>query len=595
MQVKKMGIKKAFFYNIDYDVTGILAHLPISIVQKLYLERHVRWKEYSIEYMTRKFFRISQGRYTFIAYDLWPFFQKSLDHAGELIGIQKKKLPGELIRNLSPYVYKKNRWKIDNYAIRDAQITQKLGDILCKGMKQIGMSTRRMYSPGYLAKSWLQKKNIRFEHIDEEKMEYMDRSYFGGRIEVFKRGSFKKLWLYDIKSSYPARIQHLPDITNAVYYWDSCIKTKDFCFIDAEITEQSDIPVLPWRWNVENLIIFPRCKRQRRVITGAEYFYLQEKKLAEIKILRVLNVEHNGKKPFASIVHELFEKRKEGDSAAIIYKLILNSISGIFHEKHMNYIQTDAIGAYKQYRKKIFSEISYNIGYRLGQKCQYARRWWEKKCDCKWCRDAKKLHIQEKEYRPKQKNLFLNQQKFYYGKEYNGHFFHAGLASYITAMARIALHHEMMRHKKNLVAVFTDCLILDKPSPYFCRTGKKAGLGEFEFQQCGEGIVLGSGIYQIGDMTKFRGFVLHQSLEKLLYANYNKTEIIIPQTVRNSMGMMIRRDISADSQINEIFDDEKILNINFDRKRMWERDFKNAGDVLKSQIQSSPKNLEDLL
>jgi hypothetical protein len=64
--------------------------------------------------------------------------------------------------------------------------------------------------------------------------------------------------------------------------------------------------------------------------------------------------------------------------------------------------------------------------------------------------------------------------------------------------------------------------------------------------------------------------------------------------MRVSLGIFVRRPVVAFDDFNAIKDKAKNLELNFDRKRVWKRNFKNAGDVLQSQISSAPISLDKL-
>lgn len=584
-----LKISKAMFFNIDYDVTAILAHLPEATCKRLYMSKHVVYKDYHIEYLTGKFFSIRRGRKKFVAYDLFPFFQIGLDASAKKIGLEvgKNELSLALLRDLSPGNYRKHKDLVDSYARQDAILTQHLADFIVGAVKNIGLSTQRLYSPGFLAKQYLRKQNARCGGVPKDFRSFIRSTYHGGRIEVFQRGAFRKLWVYDIKSSYPACIRQLPDISNA-RIWVSSEPESTFYFVQARVWDNSDLPLLPHKHN--GLTVFPKRNGEECFLTGAECDYLRDLG-NRIEILSCLNFGTKTGKPFKKIVDTLFKLRASGGGEGLLYKLILNSMYGVFAETIKNYSSADTLGVCRQLERMQRNAFRDKVVGVMGQKCPDARRYWLRECSCDYCNDTRLL-LRTYRNRLQEKPLFYSSNDFWYAWRKDGRFANIAYASYITAMARIALHREMIRHSKRLVAVFTDSLLLSARSPFLQDSGAK--LGEFELKESGRGLVIGSGVYQVGDMTKFRGFHIRESLIDILTKNLRKDVFAVPQTRRNSLGVLVRRGFENDEFLNGIFDDEKLLDLNFDAKRVWARSFSNCADALRNRITSAPFSLADL-
>lgn len=158
-------------------------------------------------------------------------------------------------------------------------------------------------------------------------------------------------------------------------------------------------------------------------------------------------------------------------------------------------------------------------------------------------------------------------------------------SSVITANCRIRVS-EMQRLYNSIVAVHTDSIISTKPLDI--KTG--SGLGEWEKSKEGEGIILGTGIYQIGEKSRFRGFPTKMPLIDLIPSSGKTMSIkrIAPQSWRET----VFRNQSL-RLINRFLETEKELKLNFDRKRLWLDDYTNYKQVRERTVESLPLVLVD--
>jgi hypothetical protein len=159
-----------------------------------------------------------------------------------------------------------------------------------------------------------------------------------------------------------------------------------------------------------------------------------------------------------------------------------------------------------------------------------------------------------------------------------GNLFLPVYASQITAKTRTTLIRECLERDISPIAFFTDAIVFEDPVNL-----KDEGLGTWSLEKRGEGVILGSGVYTIRkgeDVdTKLRGFKTSHSTDlfKLLEANKNKTHI--PQFNRRpvTLGELVHRFMGASKvELNHWMCREKRISVNFDRKRIWERDFGNC-------------------
>lgn len=152
--------------------------------------------------------------------------------------------------------------------------------------------------------------------------------------------------------------------------------------------------------------------------------------------------------------------------------------------------------------------------------------------------------------------------------------------SIITANCRVRIS-ELQQAHDSIIAVHTDSVISTKPLPL----PKKGHLGDIAFEIEGDGVILGSGIYQIGGKTKFRGFDTRKPLAELIPKKGKTLNVVKlrPFTWRE----IAHRSMSF-NKINRFEDVDRNLRLNFDTKRIWLEDYKDFSEVFKRNVESVP-------
>lgn len=161
-----------------------------------------------------------------------------------------------------------------------------------------------------------------------------------------------------------------------------------------------------------------------------------------------------------------------------------------------------------------------------------------------------------------------------------GSSWHPIFASVITANVRCRIS-EMQQLYKNVIAVHTDSIISTKPLDF----PDSGGLGDMVYELEGEGVIIGSGIYQIGDKSRFRGFDSREKLLDLLPEKGNKLNIEINRPY--SWREVAHRNMDVD-MINRFCDMPRNMRLNFDRKRIWLDDYKCFSELKERNVESVP-------
>jgi len=151
----------------------------------------------------------------------------------------------------------------------------------------------------------------------------------------------------------------------------------------------------------------------------------------------------------------------------------------------------------------------------------------------------------------------------------------------ITANVRLRIAR-LQNEYPEVCAVHTDSVLSTKKLPLRC-TDK---LGDWDLTVHGEGIILGSGIYQVNGKIRFRGFPSRISLTDLL--NKSPPIITIPDTRAISWKEAVFHHWGTDL-INQFKDIDKHININFDTKRLWDDTWKDGDDALNRVLDSEPR------
>lgn len=153
-------------------------------------------------------------------------------------------------------------------------------------------------------------------------------------------------------------------------------------------------------------------------------------------------------------------------------------------------------------------------------------------------------------------------------------------ASIITANTRLKVTEFQQKHPE-IIAVHTDSLISKKKLDF----KKTDTLGDFSYQKEGQGIMLGTGIYQIGNKTKFRGFESKTPLEEMINVDAETIDI---DTIRKYGWREVIFHNWETNLINRFCPDIKTLSCHFDNKRLWIDDYYSFKEVFQRNVESFP-------
>lgn len=536
------GFKNKFnwFFNIRFDMEALIKHLPLETLRELHTVGSIDYGYYSVQYLSQKFLKIRDNirEESYCFYDINNFLSTSLNQASkEYLGKEKYDKIDSVRLNIDIDYWKENEEEIIHYCKIDAQLTKEVADYFWNLIDEhIHFLPSAPYSKGaYSQEYFLQTTNmptINSLPIEVLKSAYL--SYSGGRFEILKRGYFDKVYLYDINSAYPYQMASLPNYNYGEWFETdefkpNCLSGFYYCTI-----EHLHPLISPFMQKISGLNVYPNGKFNQWMTQKEVEFVLSRFPNTDLSVsLGYYFEENNLVYPLREKILELYKWKETEKDPVIRYcvKIILNSLYGKF-------IQT--VGGKTG---KIFNPI--------------------------W-------------------------------------------AAEITANTRLQLLEVAMKNPSTVIGFSTDSIHSQIPmvfkNPEFCGTN----LGQFELDCQGEGIYIQSDVYSIKNeektKTRYRGFNLEKmdnieelkqeyslsekqklSLYEVLKSIQGKTEFKYINSRPIHLGEILAQSKKRDlTQLNVWESVEKLIKINGDSKRIWDRNFINGRDALENNISSTP-------
>lgn len=333
-----------FAWNLGFDAMILLKNLGDKIKDLKESDFKLSEGSFNVFYIPKKALSIGdKKKHTVKFYDISSLFNKQpLDSvAKKYLGKQKeytgkyqdKQFPNDVLKD------EKETKLIIDYCILDAKLTQQLTEFwLDKFYKSFGVYPKKFHSAGTIAMQYLHTKLEKWSSFftapyEVQKLAY--KSYFGGRFEVLKRGTFKNVFHYDINSAYPYVMSILPDFTDGE--WIDVKEEKDVNFdyfgfyeIEVKVNEKVIAPFL-FRPD-EKLSIFMPKGEFKTFTTSSELKVALEK--YDVELLSVKGVyfipNKKGKNQFNEIIENMYQERlnQKDEGQKHVYKIIINSIYG---------------------------------------------------------------------------------------------------------------------------------------------------------------------------------------------------------------------------------------------------------------------------
>lgn len=139
-------------------------------------------------------------------------------------------------------------------------------------------------------------------------------------------------------------------------------------------------------------------------------------------------------------------------------------------------------------------------------------------------------------------------------------------ASIITANSRIRMSGGQIAYGDNCIAVHTDSVITTKPI-----SSNLIGddIGKMKLAEQGKGILIASGMYEIGKKAAWRGFEFGHvsSWQKILTGMQDRQKIAIRNV--KPLTWIQALELKQADKINKFMNMPKYFNVNADTKRLW--------------------------
>lgn len=158
--------------------------------------------------------------------------------------------------------------------------------------------------------------------------------------------------------------------------------------------------------------------------------------------------------------------------------------------------------------------------------------------------------------------------------------------SVITANTRIKVARIQNLYNEKCIAVHTDSVMLTVPlqSDFV-----KNELGSFNFECKGDGILIACGMYEIGNVTAFRGFNPPENMTwREILTKYKKRKVIPSKFLHVESWVEAMAKNHNSDRINVFSKDRKDIDLNCDTKRIWPKSV-TSNDLLTKLQKSIPK------
>lgn len=328
-----------FFYNISYDFDSIVKSFDKESLKTLVETGKLTYGAYDISYIPKKVFTIKVKKNTFNYYDLFQFYEMSLEKASKLY-VQGVKNEDNLDRALigsSEAYWREYHDLIVKYCLKDCELTEALGRLL---QEEIWNSCG-FYPKAYVSKAGLSKRYFReycsmpfIRDTPNYANYYAFEAYHGGRFEVTERGKVGYCSNLDICSAYPYQIKKLIDLRKGVWKRTNYLNEDayyGFYLARVDIPYQY-MPPLAYNWG--ETVIYP-C--------GSWTAYFTKEELEALEGIGKYEVISGAEfwpweivYPFAEAIDLLYKRKSETpktDFKYALYKKIMNSFYGSMYEK----------------------------------------------------------------------------------------------------------------------------------------------------------------------------------------------------------------------------------------------------------------------
>lgn len=528
-----------FTWNLNYDTAALLKLLPEDEVVKISLGYEVTVGRYRVRYLQNKALSVKDLRRDkkVTLYDACQLYNKKpLDSVSrERLGEHKKEDID--VTQFSNRVYiEENLELITEYCLKDAELCARLGGLILRLVRQeTGVNCLTPYSQAYLAQEYLSTAGFYIPTINtipEEVLKLAHGAMGGGRIEILQKGYFPEIYSADIKAAYPYAMTFIPDFSRGIWSSVRERETNTYGIYEVILTIPDTVKIPP----------FPVTCRDDKGLQILRY---------PVGTFKVVLWDF-----------ELDEVVRQGWNHYVI--------------KGYEFTPTESEGLplfpFKPVMEQLFkarnaADKEVQLVYKIMMNGVYGK-------------------------------LFqLTETEPFSGKYRAGKYYNPLAASRVTASLRYKMYRYVIDNglEDAVIGFATDCVYATKPLP----TAKKPyKMGDFTPEKKGgQGIIVANGVYAIADTKhldksswKTRGAPRPLIDPIILLSEYDNEDYFVLEADKpcSLKEAIIGKDID---RVNIWESRPYTININGDRKRVWERAFKNVLDMRTSSITSTPYRL----
>ena len=538
-----------FTWNLRYDAQAILKLIPYDKLIELWKakDNRIEYKGYRITYIPKKMLVISEikGKKGGIKlYDASQYYgNRSLNSQAEKYLGEKKldTISGEKIGKSRAY-YDRNYDEIVKYCRKDAELTLRLALFAMKNIRKLDFNPSNPISPASISRKYQRKRGFPKPLTKASDMERKANAmallaYKGGIFATYQRGFFNQpLYDYDVNSCYPNIMVNLPDWRDGEFEY---IEEKPESYEYGWILVEVDSEYLPHqseeRYTVKE--IYDDIGEWDMKYTAKKVTYP-----VGLRIMVVTTDEYRWLK-------------EEGEKIKYLGK-------GMgWVRKTQNYPNPFA-----------------------WMREMYKKRKSLKKSDPALAQTMKLLMNSLYGSTVQRKNGLGDLSNFCYG-------------SYITGRARKQMFYVVKANKPYIANVATDGLLSTERLSESDNFVIGDNLGEWEYHEYVRGLIIGNGIRQLWKAdgsyeTHARGITSDRSYDLLstLKKSENESELGVGRVRVIQLGTMVNAHIKwKHEHLNTFVKQSRVLNVNTDKKRRWDREYKDFRDILTSEpMRSEP-------
>lgn len=326
----------SIWFGGNYDVSMILKDLSWRHLSALHNYNSTVWREYEIEHVPHKWFKVKRGNVSITIYDIRSFF------AGDYVSCLEEFRIGTADQRLRIAHGKKNRSEfvyseineIEAYWRLELQLMPELAEKLRSVFRDAGYVPRSWHGPGSLARMALQRHKV-YDAMAECPVDVRIAAAYafaGGRFEDKLAGHVKgKVYGADIHSAYPYFATHLPNLARGKWRHTRHFEPNKFAVYLIDYSSKPD----PYR-------IYPLFRRMGNGSVAwphrtRGWYWTPEAELVandkDAKFIEgwVFDETDPTDRPFAFLA-DYYNRRRRlkglGNPAEYTFKLIINSIYG---------------------------------------------------------------------------------------------------------------------------------------------------------------------------------------------------------------------------------------------------------------------------